>query len=176
MWSCNACTCSIQEMPPKPWPGLQFLFQEWIEGRKKSVVFNKNNETKPAKDKKIHPNIYPTIHPTIYTEVHKLQTFTILQKTCLTEKKYQDARSFHHFCSENGLIFFHARKRVISLGPPEITSEPQPSPTWVSLGTARQGDTNAVATFLGHNQWCLGGSCPTFFGAESFVKPSPWRS
>lgn len=164
---------AAEEMPPKPWPGLQFLFQEWIEGRNKSVVFNKNNERKPAKEQKIHPNIYPTIHPTIYTEVHKLQTFTILQKTSLTEKKYQDSgRSFHHFCSENGLIFFHTRKRVISLGPPEITSEP-PSPTWVSLGTARQGDTNAVATFLGYNQWCLGGSCPTFFGAESFVKPSP---
>lgn len=158
---------AAEEMPPKPWPDLKFLFQEWIEGRKKSVVFNKNNETKPAKEQKIHPNIYPTIHPTIDTEVHKLQTFTILQKTSLTEKG-----AFITFAQKMAWFFFTPGNGVISLGPPEITSEPQPSPTWVSLGTARQGDTNAVATFLGYNQWCLGGSCPTFFGAESFVKPS----
>lgn len=157
-------------------PGLvcNFFSKSGLKGGKNPWSLIRKMKQNQLKTKKIHPNIYPTIHPTIYTEVHKLQTYTILQKTSLTEKKFKMQGAFITFAQKMPWFFFHTRKRVISFPRNHVTRTP--SPTWVSLGTARQGDTNAVATFLGHNQWCLGGSCPTFLGAESFVKPSPWRS
>ena len=95
-----------KKMPPKPWPGLQFLFQEWIEGRKKSVVFNKKNETKPAKDQK-NTSKHLSNHPSnnLYWGP-QIANLHHTSKNIPYRKKIQDARSFHHFCSENALIFF----------------------------------------------------------------------